>query len=177
MAKPENPVLMGTVGAPQGLRGEVRVRTFTDEPMALGAYHRLFTENGRDLEILEIRPLKAMAVIRFLGVNDREAAEALRGQDLYVDRASLPDGDLDEDEFFYADLEGLEVVDGEGRVYGAVCGIHDFGGGDLLEIQPDGRRTLFIPFSETAVLEIDLEGGRLFVDPLAAGLVDDDRDA
>ena len=83
--------------------------------------------------------------MRFLGINDRNAAEALKGLELFVDRTTLPDEDLDEDEFFYADLEGLEAVDCEGRIYGVVSGIFDFGGGDLLELK--GRGTASDPDS------------------------------
>ncbi len=173
MARLENPVLMGTVGAAQGLRGEVRVQSYTDDPMAIGTYHRLFTEDGRSLEVLDARPAKNVVVMRFLGINDRTAAEALRGTDLFVDRSSLPDDDLDDDEFFYADLEGLEAIDVDGRIYGVVSGVFDFGGGDLLELKGPGLRPTLIPFSEAAVLEIDLSAGVIVVDPVAAGLVDD----
>lgn len=172
MAKLENPVLMGAVGRPQGIRGEVRVRSYTQDPMAIADYHRLFTADGRDLEILDVRPARNAVVVRFLGINDRDAAEALNGLELFVDRSSLPDDDLDEDEFFYADLEGLEVVDAEGRVYGTVSGVFDFGGGDLLELKGPGLRPTLIPFSEAAVREIDVPAGIIIVDPVAAGLVD-----
>ncbi len=172
MTKLENPVLMGSVGAPQGLRGEVRVKSFTEDPLAIGAYHRLFTGDGRDLEILDVRSAGKAIVIRFLGINDRTAAEALKGLELFVDRSSLPDEDLDDDEYFYSDLEGLEVVDGEGRIYGVVSGVFDFGGGDLLELKGPGIRPTLIPFSEAAVIGIELAAGVIVVDPVAAGLVD-----
>lgn len=173
MSKLENPVLMATVGAAQGLRGEVRVKSFTDDPTALGDYGHLHSADGRVFEVLEIREAKNVVVVRFRGVNDRNAAEALNGLDLFVDRDNLPDDDLDEDEFFYADLEGLEAVDGSGKSYGTVTGVFDFGAGDLLELKGPGKRPVLIPFTEWSVLEIDLEGGRMLVDPLAAGLIDD----
>ena len=172
VTKLDHPVLMGAVGAAQGIRGEVRVKSYTEDPMAIGAYHRLFTADGRDLEILDVRPGRNAVIMRFLGINDRNAAEALRGVELFVDRSSLPDEELEEEEFFYADLEGLEAVDREGRIYGVVSGIFDFGGGDLLELKGPGLRPTLIPFSEVAVLEIDLEGGVIVVDPVAAGLLD-----
>ena len=90
-----------------------------------------------------------------------------------MDRDALPDEDLDDDEFYYADLEGLEVYDAENNHYVAVTAVYDFGAGDLLELKGPGKRPVLIPFSEAAVLEIDLEGGRLLVDPIAAGLKDD----
>lgn len=166
----KNPVLMATVGAAQGLRGEVRVKAYTADPLALGDYGNLRSLDGRIFEILEIREAKNVAIVRFRGVNDRNAAEALNGLELYVDRDALPDGELDDDEFYYADLEGLEVYDGAGKHYGSVSAVFDFGAGDLLEIKGPGKRPVLIPFSETAVLEIDLESGRLLIDPVAAGL-------
>jgi 16S rRNA processing protein RimM len=173
MTKLENPVLMATIGAAQGLRGEVRVKSFTDEPTALGDYGHLRSEDGRVFEVLEIREAKNVVVVRFRGINDRTAAEALNGLELFVERDNLPDDDLDEDEFFYADLEGLEAVDATGKSYGSVTGVFDFGAGDLLELKGPGRRPVLIPFTEWSVLEIDLEAGKLLVDPIAAGLVDD----
>lgn len=135
MSKLENPVLMATIGAAQGLRGEVRVKSFTDDPTALGEYGNLHSADGRVFEVLEIREAKNVVIVRFRGVNDRNAAEALNGLDLFIERDNLPDDDLDEDEFFYADLEGLEAIDGNGTSYGKVSGVFDFGAGDLLELE------------------------------------------
>lgn len=172
--KLENPVLMGVIGAAQGLRGEVRVKSFTEEPVAIAEYGTVYDKQGKPFEILDIRPHKEMVVIRFRGVNDRDQAEALRGIELFVERDALDDEDLDEDEFFYADLEGLEARDAEGNAYGIVSGIFDFGAGDILELTQDGKRSQLIPFSEAAVLEIDLDAGVLLIDPIAAGLVNPD---
>jgi 16S rRNA processing protein RimM len=176
MTKLENPVLMATIGGAQGLRGEVRARAYTSEPSALGDYGNLQTLDGRTFEVLEIRQTKNVVIVRFRGINDREAAEALNGLELYVDRDNLPDDELDEDEFFYADLEGLEAVDDQGTGYGVVSGVYDFGAGDLLELKGPGKRPVLIPFSETAVLEIDIENGKILIDPRAAGLIDDPKD-
>lgn len=175
MSKLENPVLMATVGAAQGLRGEVRVKTFTADPTALGDYGNLHSLDGRTFEILDIREAKNIAIVRFRGINDRNAAEALNGLDLYVERDNLPDDELEDDEFFYADLEGLEAVDTQGRSHGTVTGIFDFGAGDLLELKGPGKRPVLIPFSEAAVLEIDVEGGRLVIDAIAAGLEEEEQ--
>ncbi|MGO4564495.1 ribosome maturation factor RimM [Rhizobium sp. 2YAF20] len=176
MTKLENPVLMATIGGAQGLRGEVRARAYTSDPSALGDYGNLQTLDGRSFEILEIRQAKNVVIVRFRGINDREAAEALNGLELYVDRDNLPDDELDEDEFFYADLEGLEAVDDTGTGYGVVSGVYDFGAGDLLELKGPGKRPVLIPFSEAAVLEIDLERGKILIDPRAAGLIEDPKD-
>ncbi|OHV82173.1 ribosome maturation factor RimM [Rhizobium sp. LCM 4573] len=177
MAKLENPILMATIGAPQGLRGEVRVRSYTADPVALGDYGNLHSEDGRIFEILEIRESKNVVIIRFRGINDRNAAEALNGLELFIERDNLPDEELEEDEFYYADLEGLEVVDRDGKSYGTVSAIFDFGAGDLLELKGAGRRPALIPFSEAAVLEIDLEGGKILIDPQAAGLTEEPDDS
>lgn len=170
MDKLENPVLMATIGAAQGLRGEVRVRSYTADPTALGDYGNLHAEDGRIFEILEIREAKTVVVVRFRGVNDRNAAETLAGLELFIERDNLPDEELEEDEFYYADLEGLEAVDRDGKSYGTISAVYDFGAGDLLELKGPGRRPALIPFSEAAVLEIDLEAGRILIDPEAAGL-------
>ena len=169
----DQPVLMGTIGAAQGLRGEVRVNAHTGEPMAIGDYGNLIGEDGRVFEILDIRQHKNVVVIRFRGINDRNAAEALNGLRLFVDRSSLDDGALDEDEFFYADLEGLEAIDETGKSWGVVTELFDFGAGDILELKAEGKPPVLIPFSEHSVLEIDLEDGVLRIDARAAGLIDD----
>lgn len=169
-------VLMGTIGGAQGLRGEVRVKSYTEDPLAIGQYGMLYDANGKPYEVLDIRLHKNMAVMRFRGVNDRTAAEALNGTDLYVDRDSLDDEELDEDEFFYADLEGLEARDEAGNSWGTVTAIFDFGAGDILELTQEGKRTQLIPFTESAVKEIDFEGGTLLIDPVAAGLVSTEDD-
>jgi 16S rRNA processing protein RimM len=171
--KLKNPVHMGTIGGAQGLRGEVRVKSFAEEPTAIGDYGHLHAQDGRTFEVLEVREAKNVVVVRFRGINDRNAAEALNGLELYVERDNLPDDDLDEDEFFYADLEGLEALDADGKSYGTVTGVFDFGAGDLLELKGPGKRPVLIPFTEWSVLEIDLEAGTMLVDPLAAGLTDD----
>ncbi len=178
MKKLENPILMATIGAAQGLRGEVRVKSYTADPTALGDYGNLHSDDGRVFEILEIREAKTVAIVRFRGINDRNAAEALNGLELFIERDNLPDEELDDDEFYYADLEGLEAVDADGKSYGTVSAVFDFGAGDLLELKGPGRRPALIPFSEAAVLEIDLEAGKILIDPDAAGLIEhpDDKD-
>lgn len=181
-ATPGTLVLMGTIGAAQGLRGEVRVKSYTEDPLAIGQYGTLYDGDGNPYEVLDVRAQKNMAVMRFRGINDRTAAEKLNGTDLYVDRDSLDDEELDEDEFFYADLEGLDARDAAGKSWGTVTAIFDFGAGDILELTEKGKRAQLIPFTEASVLEIDFEGGTLLIDPIAAGLVnpdgeDDDGDA
>jgi 16S rRNA processing protein RimM len=174
MTSPTQPVLVGIVGAPQGIRGEVRVRPYTEEPGALADYGALYAGDGRRFEVLSARDAGTVVILRLRGVNDRNAAEALRGLELFVDRTALKDDDLEEDEFFHADLEGLEAVDAEGRSWGVVTAVFDFGAGDLLELKAPGRKSVVIPFSLPAVPEVDIANGRILIDPAAAGLLDDD---
>lgn len=133
--------------------------------------------DGRSFEVLEIRRDEECRRRALRGINDRNAAEALNGLELYIDRDNLPDDELEEDEFFYADLEGWRPSASQGVSYSTVTGIFDFGAGDLLELKGPGKRPVLIPFSEASVLEIDLEAGRITIDPLASGLVDSDDDS
>ena len=136
-SKPQNPVLMAVIGAAHGIKGELRVKTFTDDPLALGGYGSLFAKDGRRFDILDIRPQGTVVVVRFKGVGDRSAAEALTGTELFVDRAALA-ADLDDEEFYHADLVGLSVVDEQGAQIGKVAAVHNFGAGDILEISGPG---------------------------------------
>lgn len=182
MPRPENPIQLAVIGAAHGTRGEVRVKTFTADPLALADYGLLYDAQGKAYEVLEIRPAKTVVVVRFKGVNDRNAAEALNGTELFIDRSQLPDEDLEEDEFFHTDLIGLEALDEDGNSHGVVSAVFDFGGGDLIELSAKGKRPMLIPFTQAAVPEINFDQGIIRVEPFAAGLIsqeddDDDRDA
>ncbi|RKF07908.1 ribosome maturation factor RimM [Oceaniradius stylonematis] len=160
--KPSNPVLMGVIGAPHGVRGEVRVKSHTGDPVALGDYGPLFDKDGNLFEITAIRPSKTVVVVRFKQVNGREAAEALNGTELFVDRSRLPDGELEDDEFFIDDLVGLDAVDADGARIGAIVAVHNFGADDMIEVRPaGGGRTELYPFTRAVVPEIDMDAGRL----------------
>lgn len=175
MPKPENPIQMAVIGAPHGVRGELRVKTFTGDPLALGDYGPLFSKDGRAFEVIDIRPTKTVVVVRFRGVNGRDAAEALNGTELFIDRSALPD-DGEEDEFYHADLIGLAVKDETGAAVGKVTAVQNFGGGDILEISHAGRKGVLVPFTEAAVPEIDIKAGFLRIDTVAAGLVEESGD-
>ena len=172
VANLDNPVQLAVIGAAHGIKGEVRVKTYTGDPLDLGSYGLLYDASGKSYEILSIRPSKTVVVVRFAGIDDRNAAEALNGKELYVDHAQLPQ-DLDEDEFYYTDLIGLTVRDSEGVSYGKVSAVFNFGGGDVLEIKESGKKPVMIPFTLTSVPEILMDEGAILIDPLAAGLVDD----
>lgn len=173
MPTPRNPIPMAVIGAAHGIKGEVRVKSFTADPLGLGAYGPLHDKAGRTFEIAAIRPSGTVVVVRFKGISDRNAAEALAGTELFIDRSALPD-DGEADEFYHADLVGLAVKDDAGAVVGKVDAVHNFGGGDILEITLQGRKGVFIPFTLAAVPEIAVGAGFVRIDPAAAGLLDDE---
>ena len=151
-------ILLGVVVGAQGLGGEVRVKSFAETPERLADYGPLRTAEGRVLEISAIKMLKAdTIVVRFKGINDRSAAEALASARLFVSRSVLPA--TEPDEFYHADLIGLRAQDHEGRVLGEVHAIHNYGAGDVIEIQRGDKSTLLLPFSKEFVPQIDLANG------------------
>lgn len=169
--KLQSPVQMAVIGAAHGIKGELRVKTFTGDPLALGGYGPLSSREGRVFEVETIRAAGEVAVVRFKGVSDRSTAESLTGTELFVDRSALPPEA--EDEFYHADLVGLAVRDEAGTAAGRVTAIQNFGGGDILEITFHGRKGLLIPFSRASVPEVDVKAGFIRIDTIAAGLVED----
>jgi 16S rRNA processing protein RimM len=157
-------VLIAQIGAAHGVRGEVRLRTFTEDPLSVARYGALETEDGRRFEIEAVRPAKDMLVARLKGVSDRAAAEALRNLQLFVARAKLPDPA--DDEFYVADLIGLAAETPGGAAFGTVKAVHNFGAGDLIEIEPaGGGATVMLPFTEVTVPAIDIAGKKIVVEP------------
>jgi 16S rRNA processing protein RimM len=173
MTKPQNPVQMAVIGAAHGIKGELRVKTFTGEPLALADYGPLYARDGRAFQIIDIRPANTVVVVRLKGISDRNAAEALAGTELFVDRSMLPD-DGEEDEFYHADLVGLEVRDDTGALIGKVVAVHNFGGGDILDVTLAGRKGVLIPFTQAAVPEVSIADAFIRIDLAAAGLVEDE---
>lgn len=161
-------ILVAVVGGAFGVRGEMRITTYTADPMALVRYRELLREDGTPaLTVLSARPAKAGVVAKVKEVASPEAADALRGLTLYVPRERLPAPD-DEDEFYLADLIGLSVETVTGEPLGAVKAVQDFGAGDLLEIQPPaGGPTWWLPFTREAVPEVRLAEGKIIADPPA----------
>jgi 16S rRNA processing protein RimM len=158
-------ICLGQIGAPHGLRGEVRLRSFTSDPQAITAYGPLEAEDGRIMQIETLRPAKDHFVATLSGIRDRDAAAQLANVKLYVPRERLPQ--LDEtDEFYHADLVGLAVIDRTGKQLGTVVAIHNFGSGDLIEVRgEDGGDTELLPFDSTNVPAIDIAAGRIVIDP------------
>jgi 16S rRNA processing protein RimM len=158
-------VLLGDIGRPQGLKGEVRIRSFTAEPGAIADYGALEDETGtRAIEIESLRTDAKGVVARIKGVATREGAEALTGTKLYVPRSRLPE--QGEEEWYHSDLIGLAVVDQAEASLGTVVAIHNFGAGDLLEVRPAaGGPDVLVPFTRETVPEVDVEGGWLRMVP------------
>ena len=158
-------MLLGEIGAAQGLRGEVRIRAYTEEPGGLMSYGPLDDETGtRRIEIESVRVTPKALIARIKGVTTREAAEALNGAKLYISRTRLPERQADE--WYHADLIGLAVVDLQGEPIGTVVAVLNFGAGDLIEIRPAaGGESLVVPFTHATVPQIDVAAGRLTLVP------------
>lgn len=152
-------IQVGRVAGAFGVRGEVRITSFTAQPMALVDYRTLVREDGSPgLTLLSGRPAKGGIVARAKEIETREQAEALRGLKLFIPRSVLPDPE--EDEFYVTDLIGLAVQTAEGEALGVVKSVQDFGAGDLLEIAPaEGGATWYLPFTREAVPEVRIGDG------------------
>jgi 16S rRNA processing protein RimM len=155
-------VLLAAVIGAHGLRGEVKVKTFTATPEAIAQYGALHDKTGARFEITRVDPgKKDEAVVAFRHVNSRNEAEALKGRELFVARAALPEAE--EGEFYHTDLIGLRAEDGDGRAIGTVAAILNFGAGDVMVLQRADGDEVFLPFSHDVVPTIDLENGRVIV--------------
>lgn len=159
-------ILMGRIGAAHGIKGEVRIQSFTEDPLTLVDYGPLATSKpGLTVTILSARTTTNVLVARLAGVNDRTAAEMLNGVELFVPRALLPETD-DEDDFYHADLIGLRARLIDGTEIGVVAAVPNFGAGDLLEIRdPRAGDTYLYPFSKAVVPEIKVADGYLVIAP------------
>lgn len=157
-------VLLGQITAAHGVRGHVLIRTHTDAPEDIASYGPLWDESGeRQLEVAVIRVTPKGAIARVSGVADRNAAEALRGTRLFIERERLPPTEAEE--FYHSDLVGLQAVRLDGAPMGEVIAVHNFGAGDILEILPaDGRSTEMVPFTRAFVPDVDIASGRLTID-------------
>ena len=161
-------ILVGRVAGAFGVRGEVRITAYTEDPLALIRYRTLLREDGSvALTLQGGRATKGAVVARAGELASKEAADALRGLRLYVPREALPEPD-DEDEFYLADLIGLAAQTADGAPFGRVKAVHNFKAGDILEIEPGaGRPTRLIPFTREAIPHIDIAQGRVTVAPPA----------
>jgi 16S rRNA processing protein RimM len=157
-------VCVGAIAGAHGVRGQVRVKSFTADPADVAAYGPVESEDGaRRFRLTVVGEAKGLVIARLDGVTDRNQAEALRGTKLYVPRDRLPE--TDEDEFLYSDLVGLKAEGLDGSVIGTVRGVADFGAGELLDIGLASGGSVMVPFTKAAVPVVDIAGRRLVVDP------------
>ena len=156
-------ICVARIGAPHGVRGAVKLWTFTEDPLAVQSYGPLMTKDGsRQFEIATVRAAGDHLVATFKGVATRNDAEKLNGIELYVPREKLPE--TDDGEYYYADLIGLAAVDAANEPIGRVIGVHNFGAGDIIEIAPPKGATLLLPFTNAVVPTVDIAGGRVVIE-------------
>ena len=166
-------VCLGVIAAAHGVRGHVKIKTFTADPESVADYGPVGDEPGRrQFALVLTGRTKGGVIAKLDGIEDRDAAEALKGTRLYVDRAALPEPDRDE--FYHADLIGLHVELEDGTALGRVEAVHDLGAGELLEVALVNRRSVMVPFTREVVPEVDLEGGRLVLKP-PPGVLEEER--
>jgi 16S rRNA processing protein RimM len=157
------PICVARIGAAHGVRGAVKLWTFTEDPLAVKHYGPLTTRDGaRQFEVTHVREAKDHLVATLKGIATREDAERLNGLELYVARDKLPD--TDEDEYYHADLIGLAAVNAADDPLGRVVAIHNFGAGDIIEIAPAKGPTMLLPFTNAVVPTVDLAGGRVVIE-------------
>lgn len=155
-------ILLGAIIGAQGLKGEVKVKTFTETPENLGAYGMLHSADGRRFKVVSSRAIKNdTAIVRFESISDRTEAEALKNVELFIHREQLPDTEAEE--YYHADLIGLSAEDEQGRVIGKVRSIHNFGAGDVIEIARADGSDVLLPFTKEFVPVVDVEARRIVV--------------
>jgi 16S rRNA processing protein RimM len=156
-------ICIARIGAPHGVRGAVKLWTFTEDPLAVKHYGTLSTKDGaRQFEVTHARTAKDHLVATLKGVATREDAERLNGIELYIAREKLPATDTDE--YYHADLIGLAAVNAANEPIGRVTAIHNFGAGDIIEIAPPHGTTMLLPFTNAVVPSVDLAGGRVVIE-------------
>ena len=157
-------ICIGQCAGAFGVRGEVKVKSFTEVPEDIFGYGPLLDEKGVPLLIpISHRAVKNAFAVKCKDIDTREQAQELAGKKLYVRRADMPEPD--EDEFYFEDLIGLEVKTTDGRRMGKVLAVHNYGAGDLLEISGHKDQPQFFhPFTKTAVPKVDIGGGRIVID-------------
>jgi 16S rRNA processing protein RimM len=157
-------ILVGAVTGAHGVRGEVKIRSFTADPRAVARYGEVCDCTGARKFAIRLRGMvRGMVVARLAGIEDRNAAEALKGLELYVPRVRFPRARREE--WYVTDLVGLTAQDGAGRTLGRVVDVANYGAGDVIEIRRDDGETLLLPFTRRAVPVVDLEARRIVIDP------------
>jgi 16S rRNA processing protein RimM len=169
------PICVARIGAAHGVRGAVKLWTFTEDPLAVQRYGPLMTKDGaRQFEVTHAREARDHLVATLKGIATRDEAERLNGIELYVAREKLPA--TDDDEYYHADLIGLAAVTTADAPLGRVVAIHNFGAGDIIEIAPPHGATMLLPFTNAVVPTVDLAGGRVVIE-LPQEIEGDDRNS
>lgn len=160
----EELVCVGAITGARGLKGEVRIKSFTADPKGVSDYGDVFEEDGGKSYTIKITgQAKGQLLARLQGVEDRNAAEALKGTRLYVPKSALPEPE--EDEFYFSDLIGLRADLVDGGNLGRIKEVHDFGAGTILEVAGGDLGNVMVPFTRTAVPKVDISAGRVVIDP------------
>ena len=155
---------VAAVATAHGIRGALKLRCFTERPEDAVAYGPVYDQHGKRLfDLRMIGRSRGGILVEAEGIADRNAAEALRGMELFVPRTALPD--LGPEEFYHTDLEGLDVLHADGARLGVVRALANFGAGDILEVMAEDGRTMALPFDQETVRTVDLAAGRLVVAP------------
>jgi 16S rRNA processing protein RimM len=166
-------ICVGVIVGVKGVRGEVRIKSFTEDPADVAAYGPVKTGDGRDFKVSVVGLHQGMVIARLTGIEDRNAAEALKGVELFVERSKLPvptDGS-----FYFADLIGLAAELIDGTALGKVTAVDNFGGGDVLEITAVDGKTVMIPFTPAVIAKVDVAGGKVAINPVP-GLLEDENE-
>ncbi|HRK17797.1 MAG TPA: ribosome maturation factor RimM [Hyphomicrobiaceae bacterium] len=167
-------ILLGQITGAHGIKGEVTIRAHTETPEGLMAYGALTASDGRSVTISQVRPTNKGIIARIAGVGDRTTAESLRGLDLFVDRARLPEPE--DGAYYLEDLIGLTAVSQDGATIGTVRAVENYGAGDILVVTlVHGGDDVMVPFRDAFVPDVDIKGGRVtIVPPVMVGERDDE---
>jgi 16S rRNA processing protein RimM len=171
MADPGSRICLGVIVGAKGIGGEVRIKSFTEDPFDVGSYGPVESEDKANTWTVKVvGESKGTVTAKLKGITDRNQAEALKGQKLYVDRSQLPEAD--DGTYYHADLIGLRAVLTTGEEIGSVLALYNFGAGDIIEVGHGERDSTLVPFSDDAVVEVNIEGGFIRIEPLP-GIFDD----
>lgn len=158
-------ILLGVITGAHGIRGDVKIKPFTETPENISAYGALCDDKGREYEIRIDHQSKDQLVCRIKGINDRNAAEAVAKTYLYIDRSQLPE---DADNLYQADMIGADIRDADNHLIGTVAGFFDFGAGEMIEAELSGGRRVMLPFQDENKIMLDTENKsiQMHIDPV-----------
>ena len=163
-------ICLGVIVGVKGVRGEVRIKSFTEDPADVANYGPLASKDGRSFKVQVVGFHQGAVIAKLGGIVDRNAAEALKGVELFVERAKLPAPE--DGSFYYADLIGLAAELTDGTALGRVTAVDNFGGGDVMEIEEENGKAVMVPFNPSVIAKVDLAGGKVTLNPVP-GLFED----